>query len=279
MPWRRSGRKDTHQRMSFDHRRQGPRSDDSGPAVRAPSHAERCRTLASQVISATLSTMAREPHGFPYGSLVTVVVDDRGRPLLLLSELAEHTGNLHVQPKASVLLTEPLSGHDQPLALGRVTILGRCARIASAERASVRDLFLRQHPGAAYYADFDDFAFYRIEPTAVRYVGGFGRMSWVSAEDYRTAEPDPLAAAVSGILRHMNADHANTVLAYAQALAGVPDATSATMTALDRYGFEIAAVTPNGPRADRLAFDAPVATPDDARRSLVAMGKRARVAS
>jgi putative heme iron utilization protein len=265
--------------MSFDHRRPAPREGDSGPTVRAPTHAERCRTLAAQVTSATLSTIAREPRGFPYGSLVTVVVDDMGRPLLLLSELAEHTGNLQVHPEASVLLTEPLGGHDQPLALGRVTILGPCTKIAAAERASVRGVFLRQQPSASYYVDFDDFAFYRIEPTALRYVGGFGRMSWVSAEDYRAAEPDPLAAAAAEILRHMNDDHAEALLSYARALAGIADAASATMTAVDRYGFEIAAVTPNGPRAGRLAFDVAVATPDDVRQSMVALGKRARAAS
>jgi putative heme iron utilization protein len=82
-----------------------------------------------------------------------------------------------------------------------------------------------------------------------------------------------------GILKHMNGDHADAVLAYARALAGVADAASATMTAVDRYGFEIAAVTPNGPRAARLAFDVAVATPEDVRRSMVAMAKRARAAS
>jgi putative heme iron utilization protein len=207
--------------MSFDHRRPAPRDGDSGPAVRAPSHAERCRTLALQATSATLSTIAREPRGFPYGSLVTVAVDDVGRPLLLLSELAEHTGNLQTHPEASVLLTEPLGGHDQPLALGRVTILGPCAKVAAAERAGVREAFLRHQPSATYYVDFDDFDFYRVEPTALRYVGGFGRMSWVSTEDYRSAEPDPLAAAASGILKHMNDDHADAVLAYARVLAVV----------------------------------------------------------
>ncbi len=265
--------------MSSDHRRPAPRDGDSGPAVRAPSHAERCRTLALQATSATLSTIAREPRGFPYGSLVTVAVDDVGRPLLLLSELAEHTGNLQTHPEASVLLTEPLGGHDQPLALGRVTILGPCAKVAAAERAGVREAFLEHQPSAAYYVDFDDFDFYRVEPTALRYVGGFGRMSWVSAEDYRAAEPDPLAAAASGILKHMNDDHADAVLAYARVLAGVADAASATMTAVDRYGFEIAAMTPNGPRAARIAFDVAVATPDDVRRSMVAMVKRARAVS
>jgi putative heme iron utilization protein len=264
--------------MPSDHRRPTPLEGEPGPAARAPSHAERCRTLASQAMSATLSTIARDPAGFPYGSLVTVAVDGKGRPLLLLSELAEHTGNLHAQPSASVLLTEPLGGHDQPLALGRVTLLGPCAKVPAAELAGVRETFLKQQPTAAYYVDFKDFAFYRLEPVALRYVGGFGRMSWVTAEDYLTAEPDPLAAAAAGILKHMNEDHAVAVVAYAQVLAGIADATAATMTAVDRYGFDMAVTTPKGPRATRLAFDAEVTTSDEVRRVMVAMVKQARAA-
>jgi hypothetical protein len=76
----------------------------------------------------------------------------------------------------------------------------------------------------------------------------------------------------------MNEDHADAVLAYASGLAGIADATSASMTAVDRYGFEIAAVTPKGPRAARLAFDDVITTSDDVRRSMVAMAKRAREA-
>jgi putative heme iron utilization protein len=264
--------------MPSDHRRPTVREADAGPSARAPSHAERCRTLASQATSATLSTIARDPRGFPYGSLVTVAIDGEGRPLLLLSELAEHTGNLQQQPEVSVLLTEPLAGHDQPLALGRVTLLGLCSKVEAPELAGVREAFLKQQPGAAYYVDFADFAFYRVQPRALRYVGGFGRMSWVSAEDYAAAEPDPLAPATAGILKHMNGDHADAVLAYARALAGITSATAAAMTAVDRYGFEIAVTTPDGPRAARLEFDAAVATADDVRQVLVAMVKRARAA-
>ncbi len=268
--------------MAADHRRPTPVESDPHPAARAPSHAERCRTLASQATSATLSTLARDPAGFPYGSLVTVAVDGSGRPLLLLSELAEHTGNLHAHPQASVLLTEPLGGHEQPLALGRVTLLGPCTRVADPELASVRETFLAHQPGAAGYVDFKDFAFYRLEPTALRYVGGFGRMSWVGADEYCAARPDPLATAAGGILRHMNEDHAAAVLAYARVLAGIADAEAATMTAVDRYGFDLAVTTPRGPRAARLAYDsdgpedATVDTPDGVRRVLVAMVKRAR---
>ncbi len=259
-------------------RHQRPASNDERAAVdvRAPTHAERCRTLVQEARSAALSTIALDPPGFPYGSLVTVASDDVGRPLLLLSTLAEHTRNLLARADASILMTEPLGSHDQPLAVGRVTLLGPCARIGKDEQAAVRGTFLAQQPSASYYVDFADFAFYRLEPTALRYVGGFGRMSWVSADDYRVAEPDPLASGAAGIITHMNSDHAEAVLAYAKVLAGFADASSATMTAVDRYGFELAAMTANGPRAARLAFDVPVATSDEVRRAMVAMVKRAR---
>jgi len=252
------------------------RDEPTRPPVPAPSHAERCRTLVAQARSGTLCTVAREPAGYPYGSLVTVAIDPEGRPLLLLSDLAEHTGNLHAHAEASVLLTEPLGSHDQPLALGRVTLLGRCSKVSAGELPASREVFLAKQPSASYYVDFEDFAFYRLEPEALRYVGGFGRMSWVTADDYRAAQPDPLFEAAPGILKHMNEDHAEASLAYARALGGVTDATAATMTAVDRYGFELAATTPDGPRATRVAFDAPVATSDEVRSAMVQLVKRAR---
>lgn len=158
----------------------------SAPAP--PAHAERCRALALSARSATLSTVARDPVGYPYGSLVAIAADELGRPLLLLSSLAEHSGNLKVHPEASILISAPVAGAEEdPLAGERVAILGTCAPVAESERASVREIFLAAQPSATRYVDFPDFVFHRLEPVAVRYVGGFGRMSWVGPEAYRAA--------------------------------------------------------------------------------------------
>ena len=73
-------------------------------AARTPSHAERCRTLFARARHGVLSTLAREPKGFPFGSLVAVACDEDGQPLLLLSALAEHTQNLEVAADASLLV-------------------------------------------------------------------------------------------------------------------------------------------------------------------------------
>lgn len=263
--------------MNRDHGRPASsKPEPAAPEVAAPSHAERCRTLVAQTRVATLCTVAREPEGYPYGSLVTVAFDDEGRPLMLLSTMAEHTGNLAARPEASILVAEALGEGGDPLALGRATLLGPCRKVTGEPAAALRERFLAAHPRASYYVDFKDFAFYRLEVTALRYIGGFGRMSWVTVEDYRAAAPDPLAAASAGILSHMNEDHTEAMLAYARALANIPDASSATMTAVDRYGFEMTVVTPEGPRATRLAFDAPVATTDEVRRAMVSLVKVAR---
>jgi putative heme iron utilization protein len=142
---------------------------------------------------AALSTLARSPAGHPFGSLVHYALDERGRPLLLLSRLAEHTQNLLADPRAALLVIEPreprTAGAAEPdaLALGRVTLLGRLAAVADGEADAARARYLARHPSAERYLAMKDFAFYRMEVEALRYVGGFGRMSWVSADDYLRA--------------------------------------------------------------------------------------------
>jgi putative heme iron utilization protein len=49
------------------------------------------------------------------------------------------------------------------------------------------------------------------------------------------------------------------------------------MTSIDRYGFEMLAVTKQGDKKIRLAFKEEVSTPDDARMALVSLVKEARV--
>jgi heme iron utilization protein len=248
------------------------------PSPQKPSAAEQCRTLVACARSGALATLARDPAGVPYASLVTLAVDDRGRPVLLLSKLAEHTQNLLERSEASILVTEPAPATGSLLASGRVTLLGRCVPVPAAERDAARATFLAAQPDATVYADFHDFTFYRLELTALRWVGGFGRMTWVNAEDYATAEPDPLVASSPDILAHMNGDHGDALIAYARGLAGISNAQHAVMTAVDRYGFDLDVTTPEGTRAARLAFDAPSSTTDEVRRAMVALVKKARAA-
>jgi Protein of unknown function (DUF2470) len=40
-------------------------------------------------------------------------------------------------------------------------------------------------------------------------------MSWISASDYYRSQLDPLADSLAAIIRHMNADHKDTLLMFA----------------------------------------------------------------
>jgi heme iron utilization protein len=244
--------------------------------VPTPTHAERARTLVAGISTGTLCTIAVEPRGYPYGSFVTVAFDG-GNPVFLISALAEHTHNLERDPRASVLVAE--AGASDPLANGRVTMLGECRRIATggaAELQNAREAFLAVHPNARYYADFRDFAFWKLRVGAVRYIGGYGRMSWVPTAEWHAADPDPLGPSAAGIIDHMNADHAEALVLYCRAFSKARDVSSATMTGIDRYGFEMSARTAEGPRPVRLAFPRAVATAEEARAALIALLNEAR---
>ena len=240
--------------------------------IRTPTHAERARTLVAQIPTGTLCTLALEPEGYPYGSFVTVGFDE-GDPIFLISRLAEHTKNLERDSRASLMIAENRGG--DPLANGRVTMLGPCTRVAG-DGGRARVAFLTAHPNAAYYADFRDFGFWKLGVSAIRYIGGYGRMSWITRDDWYAAEPDPLAPYAADAIAHMNADHAEATVLYCRAFSKATEVTSATLTGVDRYGFDMTARTPEGPRPIRVAFASPVTRPDELRAALVAMAKEAR---
>jgi hypothetical protein len=233
--------------------------------------------LVAAASRGALSTLAADPEGYPYGSVASYALDDAGNPLFFVSLMAEHTQNAIRDPRASLLVTEPVPDGADPLASGRATLLGQLAQVDESDRAQVRDRYLEANPTAAYYIDFGDFAFYRLEVGSIRYVGGYGRMSWVDPAAYAAAEADPLAGVTAaGIIEHMNADHAEAQVLFCRHLAGRPDTTAATMSAVDRYGFEMIAVAPSGRAAVRLGFPTPCSTGDEVRKAMVTMVAEAR---
>lgn len=147
-------------------------------------HATLARRLVRQARRGSLATLALDPPGYPFASLVAVADDGQGCPLLVLSTLAEHTRNLIASPRASLLIADEAAERD-PLAAGRVTLIGPCEPVEDREVPESKRAFLEAHPEAKIYIDFKDFRPYRLRPEALRYVGGFGRMSWVDAGAYR----------------------------------------------------------------------------------------------
>lgn len=248
-----------------------------GPArlpVPEPSLAERGRTLVHFGRIGTLSTHSRKQPGFPFGSVMPYAADDQGRPVFLISSMAMHTQNLKADPRAALLVMQDPSDGDV-LGAGRITLQGEVLPVPGDQIPAARERYLACHENAKYWADFDDFSLFRLEPAAVYFIGGFGVMGWVPADEYIRSQPDPLAEFSAEILSHMNADHADTLVLLAHA-AGEPEVDSAVMTAVDRLGFHVRLRSGERVHGARIAFPREVRDRAQVRSVLVDMVTAAR---
>ena len=228
------------------------------------------RRLLREIRAGALATL--EESGSPFASLVGVATDHDGALILLLSRLSAHTRNIERDPRASVLLTRV--GKGDPLAHPRLTIVGGAERADAPDtRARLRARYLARNPKAALYADFADFAFFRLNPARAHLNGGFAKAADFDAAAITTRIEDAAALieAEEGALAHLNADHADALALYAEKLLGeAPGRWRAT--GLDPDGLDLVC----GDRTARLAFAAPARSPSELRAALVAFAAQAR---
>ncbi len=245
---------------------------DQGPAPE-PTYSERARTLIHLGRVGSLSTLSRKHPGFPFGSVMPYALDSAGRPLFLISTMAMHTQNLMENPRASLLVTQQEAG--DPLGSARLTLMGEVSKLSGEDAVAVRPIYLSRHENARYWVDYEDFAFYRMGIADVYFVGGFGVMGWVTAEEYTQAEPDPLAEAAPAIIEHMNRDHADSLALLARFFAGV-EADEAAMTSVDRLGFHLRVKTAERLRGVRISFLLQARSVADTRKVMEQMVRLAR---
>jgi putative heme iron utilization protein len=254
-----------------------------GAELPRTSGVDAARSIVDAGRVATLATLTLDPLGFPFGSVVSYALDARGDALFYISELAEHTRNLRADGRASLLATERNPDDVDPLSLGRVTLVGTAHPVRDDELADARQLVIERHPAVAGYADYGDFACWRLGVTAVRWVGGFGRMNWIDVDVYRTATPDPVLAARHGVIAHMNGDHADAgVLLCQRALDGAGHGqvtvSTASLEGVDRFGCDYVASTDAGTATIRIGFAEPVESLAAVRAAVVSLVRTARVA-
>ncbi|NQV84071.1 MAG: DUF2470 domain-containing protein [Rhodospirillales bacterium] len=235
-------------------------------AVDRAQHARTSRCLIRRARAATLSTALKSADGWPYGSLITAGFDYDLSPILLFSTLSDHTRNLAVDSRAS-LLFEETSRLKNPQTGPRVSVLGRITKTTDATH---QRRFLAQHPEAALYAGFGDFAFFRMDITRVHFVGGFAKAVWFKAPDILSdaKAAAALSKAESGVLVHMNEDHGDAIDHYANALLG-RSGRGWRMTGIDPDGADLRL----GGRTARLEFAEPVHTRKAIREELVRLAR------
>ena len=251
-------------------------SDEQSPPCEARGLIRRARSAA---LATVLTVRRKSPQAgkrrrqqaqdWPYASMVTLACDGDASPLLLLSDIADHSRNLKTLERASLLI-EVASGLPNPQTGPRVTIMGRIEKTDDPRHAR---RFLARHPGARMYAGFRDFNFYRMSVERVHFVGGFGRAVWFQGRKFLLdAKPSAaIAACEEDVLAHMNKDHAEAVALYGHRLLGRRGKTW-TMIGVDPEGADLRL---RGTYA-RLDFAKPVRDRDSLRAELLRLAQKAR---
>lgn len=231
--------------------------------------AREARQLLNEGGSGVMSSLSLEVPGYPFGSVVQYCLDYAGRPVILISALAEHTKNLMADPRCSLMV---MAAGDEPLASGRLTLLGRVEPLSADEVDEVSPRYYRYFPDMSDFHRQLDFRFYRLRVERIRYVAGFARVQWLEPGAVLLASPFS-PPQESGMVEHMNADHQDAIQDYLNMFGltpGVEDSLS--MAGLDAEGIHLKV----GKRLIRIPFDVPVSSPLGAREALVALAKKAR---
>jgi putative heme iron utilization protein len=238
----------------------------------SPGHA--ARALLRGAGTAVLATRLGGPplNGWPYASLVLVASDMDGAPLLLLSDLAEHTKNVRRDARASLLI-DGTAGRDDPLTGSRVTLLGE---LDETDDPGLLERFCRRHPSTTIYRDFKDFHLFRLRIEQAHRVAGFGDIHWIDAADLLLPADSSarLIDAEDEIVRHMNKDHRAAVRLIAAQATGTNGTENGewTMTGVDPEGADFRCAG----RFARAVFAKAVGDAQRARAELVRLTKAAR---
>ena len=229
-------------------------------------------TEARQFLRSTrhgvLSTHSSKFAGYPFGSVTPFVLDSDCQPIILISSIAEHTKNIAVNAKVSLLVFA--EGADLQ-ANARLTLIGEAAQI-NKDDSELRARYLRYLPQSAGYFDMHDFAFYRISIHQARYIAGFGKMGWADGNEIGAAN-NTIAALENGMLQHMSADHVDSMLAYCQHFYDVRP-QSVELIGVDSDGFDIrATINEDATNILRFNFESPIFDAQSARAAFVALSK------
>ncbi len=225
----------------------------------------KARNLLLNESSGVLSTHSQALPGYPFGSIVPYCFGLDGRPVILISTIAQHTKNIKANHRVSLTVAE--SGKDDVQAASRTTIVADAHCVTAGNDEHVLRYY-EYFPDSRDYHATHDFDFYALVPVRVRFIGGFGEIHWLEPGDVFVENPFTRAEE-SGMVTHMNADHQDTMQHYCQQ-ASITMNKHPLMAGIDSEGFHLLV----DQRIERFTFDKKVTTPVGVRKTLVEMARR-----
>lgn len=143
-----------------------------------PEIIEIARDLIRRTDTATLATVRAADNG-PYASWVLTACAEDGAPLLYLSDLAVHAGNIAHDPRASLLYMDA-QATGMRLADSRITVNGT---LVMDDAPALIDRYMDAHEDARPTRSFADFHLYRMAVESAHLVAGFGEIFSLGRDD------------------------------------------------------------------------------------------------
>ena len=250
--------------------------------------AAEAREFLRNTRSGVLSSFSVKFAGYPFGSVMPFVLDHNCQPIVLISSIAEHTKNIIANPKVSLLVFQSnnLKSAEDLHANGRLTLIGEAEQLEKND-ADLMARYCRYLPESTGYLDMHDFQFYRINIVQARFIAGFGKMGWLTGKELVGKEltgeeivdvnqsVNAIAQLETSMIEHMNADHADSLLAYCQHFHGLTP-SRVILIGVDSDGFDVEAVIKEDIKMLRFTFESPIFDAISARMAFIALSKVAR---
>ena len=224
------------------------------------------RVLLLQNCQGVLSTNSVEMPGYPFGSVVPYCLDETGNPVILISRIAQHTKNILADPKVSLITIE--QDVDDIQTGGRLTWVSDVKVLQKNEAERVVERYYRYFPQARDYHKTHDFDFYRLELVRARYIGGFGKIHWITPENILLSNTFS-AEQERGMIDHMNHDHVEAMQKYCSVRGIETRSDDPEMVGIDEQGFHLRV----GEKIIRFSFSETAKTTKEVRTRLVAMAR------
>jgi hypothetical protein len=233
-----------------------------------------CRIAKSACLATNAIGHKQVDDGWPTTSMVVPAIDIDGTPILLISDLADHTRHIAADHRVSLLFGPSGNNSDATIETdtARLTLFGRAIRDNG---DAIRACYLRANPDAALYADFADFGFYRVTVEAIYWVGGFGKQRRLAGHQFIEPDCHPLVLAQADIIHHMNADHLDALSNIVGHYSSQDPKAGWQMHSIDCDGMVLRQNDDQG-RTIRIDFTRTVHNPGEARDILVEMSKKSR---
>lgn len=223
--------------------------------------------IGTSMVEATTSETTTNPR--PYTSLVSVACDHDATPILMISDLAEHTRNIKTDSRVSVHY-DGTSGYTNPLMGPRLSLFG-CAQKSNSTR--LKNRFLNRHPSSSMYKDFKDFNVYKINVECAHLIAGFGHISWIRGDDilFDTRCTGLLAAQEQNILAEINSHHSGKLRLCSRWILKRPE-PNWKVSGIDPEGYDLR----SGGSVARLLFKTVVSNEKEAKSELSSLSTLAK---